>query len=902
MKKLFKKTLGWLLVVSMIICSFVGTLTVSAETESDVHMQVDFLVRDKLGYSFYAYGDGLSEYDSLEIAVDYSYYDYDEATGENYVLASKTEVYEYEVGTVIEYDEIAAYEMMLGTTFTLNCYTGGELALSKSGTITYASLVYATMQAAEDKTVYIDMLNYGAAAQDYFASNNPNTDLANNTDLYGLPTDLEGIDAYQQYATSDDLACATLATNDANISIELGARIGAALQILSSNRLVFVVDPGDYAGSDLELNIYYGDNVTTVSVDSLELVGNYYYYYPSEEEAIALYDVDEIVYADLYCGEEIVAMKMYSVEAFVAESMMDGGKLEALGDALMKFAYSAKKVIFGAPKDYEGLRAVTEIEDGKSYYIVNKATGTVLTTTQLSGYCWYSDGIKYIAMGGEPAAEDTDNLWTFTQTGFESYRVTAPDGRYLKPNTMSGEVTYNQIENVINVYYDIYAEAWVIYRDFYDYPDMYGPLQVVNTSTGNDGAIGAYSTVLGEDYTYWYLYEIVDENDDGNDEDYEDVVTVTYLEYVTEIEDGASYLIVNKATGTVLTTQQLKGYCWYSDNIDYIAMGDEPSIYDTDNLWTFTNIGYQMYEITSPIGRWLKPNTMNANITIYPTDVDLNVYYDDENEGWVIYRDFYDYPNMYAPLQVVNTDTGEDGAIGAYETVLGVDYGLWEFYEIVTVAITDGEFPEEEYEVTEDGFQYFILDDEAWIYLYLGTDENVVIPEEIEGYPVTSIDYLAFAYNPDVVTVTIPDTVTYIDYGAFAYCEDLKEINIPSSVTTIGEAAFAFCEDLTSLTVPASVTEIGDAAFAYCTHLTEVTYNAATVPVSAFEGCTKLEKIYFSKNLTSVGEGAFYDTEALTDLYYEGGPEELEYVFVDDYNDCLGNVTVHYNCTGLPTE
>lgn len=77
---------------------------------------------------------------------------------------------------------------------------------------------------------------------------------------------------------------------------------------------------------------------------------------------------------------------------------------------------------------------------------------------------------------------------------------------------------------------------------------------------------------------------------------------------------------------------------------------------------------------------------------------------------------------------------------------------------------------------------------------YLGKDEIVKIPAEVDGKKVARIGY-AFYECTTLKYVSIPNSVTDIlgeTYGgAFRKCINLRSVTIPDSVTNIGNYAFA---------------------------------------------------------------------------------------------------------------
>jgi len=75
---------------------------------------------------------------------------------------------------------------------------------------------------------------------------------------------------------------------------------------------------------------------------------------------------------------------------------------------------------------------------------------------------------------------------------------------------------------------------------------------------------------------------------------------------------------------------------------------------------------------------------------------------------------------------------------------------------------------------------------------YSGSDANLVIPSETNGWPITSIGNYALAYR-QMTNVVIPTSITNIDSCAFWSCIYLNHVTIPQSVTSMGLWAFGAC-------------------------------------------------------------------------------------------------------------
>ena len=133
------------------------------------------------------------------------------------------------------------------------------------------------------------------------------------------------------------------------------------------------------------------------------------------------------------------------------------------------------------------------------------------------------------------------------------------------------------------------------------------------------------------------------------------------------------------------------------------------------------------------------------------------------------------------------------------------------------------------------------------------TDSDIVIPDKVDGIPVTIIDgggYFGeggFKDCTQITSVTLPNTITHIYNGAFMNCTNLTKVVIPDSVEYIGQFAFYGCTSLTSIFIPISVTKTESSIFEECKNLT-VYCEAKSMPSGWFPS--------YDEPL-----GAYYDAE-----------------------------------------
>lgn len=237
---------------------------------------------------------------------------------------------------------------------------------------------------------------------------------------------------------------------------------------------------------------------------------------------------------------------------------------------------------------------------------------------------------------------------------------------------------------------------------------------------------------------------------------------------------------------------------------------------------------------------------------------------------------------------------------------------------------------------------YHLFEDHAQLIGYSGEDVSLIIPETVEGLPVTvlgdgsdeglakdSEDFLD--KNDTLEEVTLPSSVTEIEDYTFDRFDELSDMNLPDSLTILGDEAlpsgyrlerlpahieylgenFAWSDLEGELSIPSSVRRIDPRAFAHMRRITGFVLEGDSEVYSAREGVlysadgTELvcyppagpEEAVIADGVTRIGDYAFSDVSIRSVTFSSSVTEVGDYAFVDkfklesvDFNDGLQSI------------
>ena len=240
------------------------------------------------------------------------------------------------------------------------------------------------------------------------------------------------------------------------------------------------------------------------------------------------------------------------------------------------------------------------------------------------------------------------------------------------------------------------------------------------------------------------------------------------------------------------------------------------------------------------------------------------------------------------------------------------------------------------YTTGNDTYYYIIGDDDTVEIIGCTTSSTeLTVPEEINGYTVSTIGDYGFSKCNKLKSITIPTNIKTIGKYAFNECTGLVNATIPTTVGSVGAYAFNNCTGLKNVTISEGVKSIGKGCFYNCTSLVEAVvpdtaeklgsyafYNCtsmttATIGITAdavreytFYGCTKLDTVVIGISVKSIGNYAFYNC-ALTKVTVPAATSYIgKYAFANNKamtkaTHRKGLVTIdafaYQNCSALET-
>jgi hypothetical protein len=194
---------------------------------------------------------------------------------------------------------------------------------------------------------------------------------------------------------------------------------------------------------------------------------------------------------------------------------------------------------------------------------------------------------------------------------------------------------------------------------------------------------------------------------------------------------------------------------------------------------------------------------------------------------------------------------------------------------------------------------------------YTGANPVMIIPTEIEGYPVIELGENAFGVA--VTAAVIPENVQKINWGAFNG-SFVRAVTFPSSLTVIDAYAFAGCKRLRAVNFPSNLTVIGERAFTSVS-LSELDLSHTSltrIEATAFVNCDQLKTVKLPDSVTVIESGAFAGCPALTDINIPASiqiigasPSDSRSLYSQDvggvFNDCieLYNLTIPDSVTNI---
>lgn len=177
--------------------------------------------------------------------------------------------------------------------------------------------------------------------------------------------------------------------------------------------------------------------------------------------------------------------------------------------------------------------------------------------------------------------------------------------------------------------------------------------------------------------------------------------------------------------------------------------------------------------------------------------------------------------------------------------------------------------PASDFAYTADGGEVTITE-------YIGESEHVLIPDTIDGLPVTALADKAF-YEKHVTTVVVPDSVTEIGTACFSGDNYLVSLKLPDGLKRLPPASLESCMRLYDFDLPQSLEKIYSSVFAFNYYLTHLTLPSSLTEI----GQLNFIGLYGLQSLTLAEDNAAFKLDETNGLLMTADGTRLLHCFSD---------------------
>lgn len=177
--------------------------------------------------------------------------------------------------------------------------------------------------------------------------------------------------------------------------------------------------------------------------------------------------------------------------------------------------------------------------------------------------------------------------------------------------------------------------------------------------------------------------------------------------------------------------------------------------------------------------------------------------------------------------------------------------------------------PSSDFAYTADGGEVTITD-------YVGTSEHVLIPDTIDGLPVTALGHRAF-YEKTVTTVVVPDSVTEIGAACFSGDNYLVSLKLPDGLKRLPPASLESCMRLYDFDLPQSLEKIYSSVFDFNYYLTHLTLPSSLTEIEQLN----FIGLYGLQSLTLAEDNAAFKLDETNGLLMTADGTRLLHCFSD---------------------